>query len=159
MRNKCLTILLPVLLAGLHAPLPSLGEESEIIYRFDPRLVLEGPRAPAIAADPNVVIVRQENQASMRLQTETQLSPYLDAERGPELSAEEQRLLAEGKKDGGELSDYRLEAGIGLFVEDQASLNLGYRFHTHPSLLDERRNDPLSLTGDVRISFDVKVPF
>jgi len=46
-----------------------------------------------------------------------------------------------------------------LLLEDKTSLNLGYRFHERPSLLDERRNDPLALSGDLRIGFDVKVPF
>jgi hypothetical protein len=94
----------------------------------------------------------------VRLQTETPLSPYLGAERGPQLSAEELRLLPEAKEQGG-LSAYQVEAGVGVFVEDKASLNLGYRFHDPPSLLDERRTDPLSLSGDLRIGFDVKVPF
>jgi hypothetical protein len=94
----------------------------------------------------------------VRLQTDTPLSPYLGAERGPELSAEELRLLPETKGPGG-LPSYQLEAGIGVLVEDKASFNLGYRFHEQPSLLNERRNDPLSLSGDLRIGFDVKVPF
>ncbi len=128
------------------------------IYRFDPSLVVDSSRPVTLSADPQVVVDKSENQANVRLQTDGPVSPYLDAESGPELSPEELRLLSEGQKLE-TLSDYRLEAGVGLFVEDRASVNLGYRFHSHPSLLDERRNDPLSLSGDLRISFDIKVPF
>jgi len=159
MGKKLLTILVLVLISGLYSPvvLAQQGVE-ERVYRFDPALNLKSPRSPAIAADPQVVIEKGDSKASLRLQTETPLSPYLGAERGPQLSAEELRLLPEGKEQGG-LSAYQFEAGVGVFVEDKASLNLGYRFHDPPSLLDERRTDPRSLSGDLRIGFDVKVPF
>ena len=130
----------------------------EPIYRFDPALALEGPVSPSISAEPRVVVEKNDQQTRISLQNETPIAPYVGAERGTELSPEELRLLPEAKERGG-LTDYKLEAGVGLHVEDKASLNLGYRFHNHPSLMDERRNDPLSLSGDLRISFDVKVPF
>ena len=159
MTKTLLATLVLVLISGLHSPfvLAQHGGEDPV-YRFDPALNLKSPRSPAIAADPQVVIEQGDRKASLRLQTETPLSPYLGAERGPQLSAEELRLLPEGKEQGG-LSAYQFEAGVGVFVEDKASLNLGYRFHDPPSLLDERRTDPLSLSGDLRIGFDVKVPF
>jgi hypothetical protein len=147
------------LLAGLCSPLVLAQQEGEQpIYHFDPALNLKIPHSPAIVADPPVVIDKEDRRTSVRLQTDTPLSPYLGAERGPELSAEELRLLPETKGPGG-LPSYQLEAGIGVLVEDKASFNLGYRFHEQPSLLNERRNDPLSLSGDLRIGFDVKVPF
>jgi len=128
------------------------------LYRFDPALSLANPHPPALAAEPPLIVKKDEEAASVRLQTDTPLAPYLGAQRGPELSPEEARLLQE-RKERGELPDYRLEAGVGLFVEDQASLNLGYRFHEPPSLLNERSTDPLTLSGDLRISFDLKMPF
>jgi hypothetical protein len=67
--------------------------------------------------------------------------------------------LLEDRIDHDTLADYRLEAGIGVKVEDTTSLNLGYRFRSTPSLLDDRGNDPLSLSGDLRLTFDIKVPF
>jgi hypothetical protein len=128
------------------------------IYNFDPALSVEEERAPAISSGPQIVVDKDAKQPSVRLQTEMPIAPYLGAERRPELSPEEQRLLGQ-KKERGPLSDYHLEAGVGLLLEDKASVNLGYRFHERPTLLDDRRNDPLSLSGDVRLSFDVKVPF
>lgn len=145
-----LAVLLPTrALAQPNAPEP--------IYRFDPALAVEGSRPPALSAGPPIVIDKDGNKASVHLQTEGPLTPYVGAERTPALSDEEVRLLAD-KRAQGELSDYHLEAGIGLLVEDKASLSLGYRFSNPPSLLDERRNDPLSLDGDVRINFGFKVP-
>jgi len=159
MKSKFLATFGLLLISGLCSAVvfAQQGVE-EPIYHFDPALNLKNSRPPAIAADPQVVIEKGDRQTSVRLQTETPLSPYFGAERGPQLSAEELRLLPEGKAQTG-LSAYQLEAGVGVFVEDKASLNLGYRFHDPPSLLDERRTDPLSLSGDLRIGFDVKVPF
>ena len=159
MLRKFLSTFVLVLISGLCSPVAFAQQGAEEpIYRFDPALNLKNSRPPALAADPQVVIEKRDSQTSVRLQTKTPLSPYLGADRGPELSAEELRLLPDVKKQGG-LSAYQLEAGVGVFVEDKASLNLGYRFHDPPSLLDERRTDPLSLSGDLRIGFDVKVPF
>jgi hypothetical protein len=159
MISKFVSTLVLLLISGLSSAVvfAQHGME-EPIYHFDPALNLKISRPPAIAADPQVVIEKRDRQTSVRLQTETPLSPYFGAERGPQLSAEELRLLPEGKEQTG-LSAYQLEAGVGVFVEDKASLNLGYRFHDPPSLLDERRTDPLSLSGDLRIGFDLKVPF
>jgi len=131
---------------------------SEPIYRFDPALSIESPRPASISADPNVVIEKRDDKTSLRLQTDGPISPYFDATQSPELSPEEVRLLQD-KVELDPLGDYRLEAGIGVLVEDNASLNLGYRFHDPPSLLNEQRTDPLSLSGDLRISLDLKFPF
>jgi len=159
MVGKFISSVVLVLIAGLYLPFAFAQEGMEQpIYRFDPALSLKSPRAPAIAADSQVVIEKGDGKASLRMQTETPLSPYLGAERGPQLSADELRLLPEAKQQGG-LSAYQLEVGVGVLIEDKTSLNLGYRFHDPPSLLDERRTDPLTLSGDLRIGFDVKVPF
>jgi hypothetical protein len=159
MPRKFLSSLVLVLTSGLCSAVVFAQQGvAEPIYRFDPALNLNTSRPPALVSAPQVVIEKGDRQTSVRLQTETPLSPYLGAERGPQLSAEELRLLPEAKEQGG-LSAYQVEAGVGVFVEDKASLNLGYRFHDPPSLLDERRTDPLSLSGDLRIGFDVKVPF
>lgn len=135
-------------------------EPSEPIYRFDPVLSVEKPQPLPISADPQqiVVIEKGERETSLRLQTETPIAPYIGAERAPELSPEERRLLPENQEHDG-VADYKLEAGVGLYVEDRASLSLGYRFQNPPSLLHERSNDPLPLSGDLRITFDIKFPF
>lgn len=132
--------------------------EDVSVYRFDPAVSVAEPRLPTISSSPQIIVDQDTKKPRVRLQTETPIVPYLGAERGPELSLEEQRLLGQ-EQARGPLSNYNLEAGVGLLLEDKTSLNLGYRFHERPSLLDERRNDPLSLSGDLRIGFDLKVPF
>jgi hypothetical protein len=129
------------------------------VYRFDPALIVENPRQPTLSADPQgVVVEKEEDETNVHLRTESTISPYLDAERGPELSIEELRLLPMSEDVDG-ASDYKLEAGIGLYVEDKARLNLGYRLQNQSSLLDDSSSDPFSLSGDLRVTFDVKVPF
>ena len=156
-RLKVVLIAVALVLLGT---VPSLAqdERGEPLYRFDPTLTVSEPRQPAVSQDPAVVVDQADRQTNLRLQTETPLAPYVGAERGPELSPEERRLLPAGQARDG-LSGYRLEAGVGLLIEDTTSLSLGYRFHDPPSLLDDRRSDPLNLSGDLRIGFDVKVPF
>jgi hypothetical protein len=159
MSNRPQWLLIAVLLTWfLPAPVPAQPEDAVPLYRFDPALNVAEPRPSAMTRDPPVVVDQDDRQTNVRLQTEKPLVPYLGAERGPELSPEERRLLPpEQARDG--LAGYRLEAGVGLFVEDKTSLSLGYRFHDPPSRLDDRRSDPLNLSGDLRIGFDVKVPF
>jgi hypothetical protein len=158
--HKYLAAILPLALAaalyGFPAAARAAAEPPPL--RFDPALSGAAPPAPEPATDAPVAIEKGAIQTNLRLQTETPLSPYVGAERGPELLPAEQRLPPQARAGQGP-AGHRLEAGIGLFVEDQASLNLGYRFHEPPSLLNERSTDPLTLSGDLRISFDLKMPF
>lgn len=133
---------------------------TEPVYRFDPALIVESPRQTTLSADPQgVVIEKAGDETNVHLRAESTVSPYLDAEVGPELSAEELRLLADAEDVEG-AADYKLEAGIGLYVDEMARLNLGYRLQNQSaSLLDDRRDDPFTLSGDLRVTFDVKVPF
>lgn len=133
----------------------------EPVYRFDPALSVESPAQSYLSADPQsiVVIEKDREENGVHLRAETPVSPYLEAERGPELSPEEERLLA-GNAEGGSLPpDYRLEAGIGLYARDRARLNLGYRLQSQSPLPGEHAGEPFTLTGDLRITFDIKVPF
>jgi hypothetical protein len=158
MPKPVVTLILAVTLVFCGTRMFAQPVPAEQIYRFDPILSVERSRPVTLSAGSPVMIEKNDGQASLRLQTEGPVAPYVGAERVPELSDEELRLLS-GEGERGGLGNYRFEAGLGVRVEDKASLSLGYRFHDHPSLLDERRNDPLSLSGDVRISFDIKVPF
>jgi len=147
------------LLVGLRS-VDGLAQSAEQapIDRFDPALSVAEPTLPALSSGPQIVVDRDEREANVELHTKTPIVPYLGAERRPELSKEEQRLLGEDRERG-PLAGYHLEAGVGLLIEDKTSLNLGYRFHDRPTLLDDRRNDPRALSGDLRLSIDFKVPF
>lgn len=152
-------MLCAVALASLWCVYAAAGEDAPaLIYSFDPALSVAAPQSVISSSGAPLIVEKGDQEASVRLQTGGAIAPYLKGEQGPELSAEEQRLL-DPEKSGATLPDYQIEAGIGLYVEDKASFSLGYRFNEPPSLLNEQRTDPLSLSGDLRVGFDLKVPF
>jgi hypothetical protein len=159
--GKMRLVLFAVAVSALSATLAFAQQKvPEPIYRFDPALIVETPRQTTLSSDQQgaVVVEKGQDETNVHLRTESPISPYLDAGRGPELSPEELRLLPESNQVEG-VTDYSLEAGLGLYVQDRARLNLGYRLQNQPSLLGDRSNDPFTLSGDLRITFDVKVPF
>jgi hypothetical protein len=127
-------------------------------YNYDPVLT-GGHLLPAHGpAGRPVVIETTPTEGGVRLATETPVAPYLEAVRDREPTADELRLLPDGyERDP--LERYRLGVGVGIAVEDKASLSLGYRFHQPLSLLDEERRDPTDPRGDLRVFFDIKLPF
>lgn len=129
-----------------------------LIYTYDPELAVQAPEATNSGDDGPLAIEQKGDTTSFHLETESGISPYLGTGHAPELSADEQRLLQlNGQRGGG--PDYHLEAGLGIYIEDRATLNLGYRVHSSPSLIDQGRSDPQSTAGDLRIMFDLKFPF
>jgi hypothetical protein len=127
-------------------------------FHYDPVLTGElllpahGPTARS------VVIEAAPIEGGVRLATETPVAPYLEAVREQEPTADELRLLPDGYERA-PLERYQLGVGVGIAVEDRASLSLGYRFHQPLSLLDEQRRDLTDPRGDLRVFFDVKLPF
>ena len=56
--------------------------------------------------------------------------------------------------------NYHLETGVGLSVNEQTEINLGYRFNSTPSLLDNQSSEDSSQdSGEVRFSLEIKLPF
>lgn len=158
--NKLIAVIAaPLLLLLLCAPPVLASEEAgEPIYQFDPVLSLSAAPPALLSAEPPVTIRAGEHETKVLINSAVPLSPYVGAERSAELSLAELLLLPDQQEEGG-VKDYQVEAGIGLHLEDKASLNLGYRFNELPAFLGDRRTDPLTLTGDLRISFDVKMAF
>ena len=143
-----------LLLAGV-----CLGDEVELgKFNYDPQLAGEsvpGERAQATTPIPFDASVTERD---VRLTTKSPIAPYLEAVGGPEPTADELRLLPDRFRDS-PLERYQLGAGIGIAVEDKASLSLGYRFNQPLSLLDDNRQTTLSEREDLRIFFDLKLPF
>jgi hypothetical protein len=152
-------IAVPLLLLLLCAPSVLASEDAgESSYRLDPALTLSAVPPALLAAEPPVTIRADEHATKVLINSAAPLAPYVGAGRAAELSLAELLLLPD-QQEGGGVNDYQVEAGIGLHLEDKASLNLGYRFNELPELFGDRNNDPLTLTGDLRISFDVKMAF
>lgn len=134
------------------------GEEPPGEFSYDPRLSEEVvPREPVKPAIP-IPVDTKVTASDVRLSTKTAISPYLEAVGGPQPTPEELRLLPEEFRKNS-LERYQLGAGIGIAVEERASLSLGYRFHQPLSLLDDKRQATPTVGEDLRIFFDVKFPF
>ena len=83
---------------------------------------------------------------------------YVEAVNGKAPTAEELRLLP-AEMQRGPLDRYQLGAGIGVAVEENSSLSLGYRLHQPMSLLDDKSQATTTPRDDLRIFLDVKFPF
>jgi hypothetical protein len=127
-------------------------------FGFDPALT--GGVQPQGQAAPNqaLAIETGKGNGDVRLSTNTPISPYVEAVGGPTPTADELRLLPETFRQN-PLERYQLGAGIGIAVDDNASLSLGYRVHQPLSLLDDTRQASNPLRDDLRIFFDIKLPF
>lgn len=127
-------------------------------YSYDSRLTGEVlPETPAKATGP-IPIDARVTEGEVRFSTKSAISPYLEAVGGPEPTADELRLLPDQFRTN-PLERYQLGAGIDIAVEERASLSLGYRFHQPLSLLDDSRQTTPSEREDLRIFFDLKLPF
>lgn len=135
------------------------GEESAADgFSYDPALVGEQPLSAQGAPKRLLPIETTTEEGGVRITTETPVAPYLEAVRDQVPTDDELRLLPD-QFNRPPLEQYQLGAGVGINVEDRASLNLGYRFHQPLTLLDENSQDPTSPRGDLRIFFDLKLPF
>jgi hypothetical protein len=152
-------LFLPLLMVFLCVPavLASQGV-GQSAYQFDPLLCLTEPPEVTPAVGSPVVIEAGAHETKVRFNSAMPLAPYVGAEHAAELSLDELLLLPD-QQDGGNVKDYQVEAGIGFYLEDKASVSLGYRFNELPAFPGDRSNDPLTLSGDLRISFDVKMAF
>ncbi len=135
------------------------GDDTESgTFNYDPRL--SGEILPEVKdqASAPITFDTHVTQEEVRLSTKAPISPYLEAVGGSEPTAEELRLLPDQFRNN-PLERYQLGAGINISVEDRASLSLGYRFHQPLSLLDDSRQTTPSEREDLRIFFDLKLPF
>jgi hypothetical protein len=99
--------------------------------------------------------------AAVHLVTESLFTPYLGVSRKVEPEEEgSPSIYRDSEKDAFPLADYHLEAGIGCLLDENASLNIGYRFaKPNPVLTDPVSSALEASANDLRISFDLKLPF
>jgi hypothetical protein len=99
--------------------------------------------------------------AAVHLVTESAFTPYLGISRKVEPEEEgSPSIYRDSEKGAFLLADYHLEAGIGCLLDDNASLNIGYRFaEPNPVLTGPSSSALEASTDDLRISFDLKLPF
>ena len=148
-----------VLICWLLLTASAFGEEgSGERFSYDPAMAGKAqPTETSEAAGP-IAIESGGTEGEVRLSTKTPVAPYVEAVNGKAPSAEELRLLPD-EMQRGPLDRYQLGAGIGIAVEENTSLSLGYRWHQPMSLLDDKRPATVTPRDDLRIFFDVKIPF
>lgn len=104
----------------------------------------------------NVPIKLKAGEADARLliETDSPLSPYLGAVKK---SSESPAGVAKNEP-GKPWSDYHLETGVGLRVNEQTKLNLGYRFNETLAPSDWGIGE-LTEQGDINFSLEINFPF
>ena len=121
--------------------------------------VLSGtPVAPVTPATSSLTIKSKGEQTNLSVETQTLISPYLGAVKKQTDGLEDfsPRLNSSSNP----FKNYHLETGVGLSVNEHTEINLGYRFNSTPSLLDNQSSeDPSQDSGEVRFSLEIKLPF
>lgn len=104
--------------------------------------------------DSPIKIETGEDKARLRVVTDSPLSPYLGAVKK---GADAPEGLSTNNSDK-PLRNYHLETGVGVRVNEQTKLNLGYRFNKAATPFDLGEDDA-SGQGDINFSLEIKFPF
>lgn len=106
-----------------------------------------------------LTIESKGDQTNVSVETPTLISPYLGAVDKQADASEELSPRLDNKSDN-PFENYHLETGVGLNVDEQTEINLGYRFKDTSSLLDNQNSkDNDRDSGEIRFSLEFKLPF
>jgi opacity protein-like surface antigen len=137
------------------------GAEVPAGYPLPPDLLAGGAPTADPANNSPLRLKADDELAAVQLVTKSPISPYLGVSR--KVEPEEQgspSLYRNSEKDASPFADYRLEAGLGYLLNDNATLNIGYRFADPTTALMDPASAALGASNDdLHISFDFKVPF
>jgi hypothetical protein len=130
-------------------------------YSLPPSHFADGTRTSDPMSDSPLRLKADGELAAVQLVTKSPITPYLGVSRKVEPEEEgSPSIYRDSEKDASPLEDYRLEAGFGCLLDDNASLNVGYRFAEPTSALADPASAALEASADdLRISFDLKLPF
>jgi hypothetical protein len=130
-------------------------------YSLNPSLLADCARTTGPVNDSPLRLKTDDELAAVHLVTESLFTPYLGVSRKVEPEEDgSPSIYRDSEKDIPLLADYRLEAGIGCLLDDHASLNIGYRFaEPTPALMDPTSTALEASADDLRIFFDLKLPF
>jgi len=135
--------------------------ESDLLqegFSDDPALY-NTPVVPRTQATSPLEIKSKGDQTNLRVETNTPISPYLGAVKKP-MDVPEDMSLRLGNRSDNLLDNYHLETGVGLKVNKNTEINLGYRFKDSPSLQDDPSSEASRQeSGDLRFSLEIKLPF
>ena len=125
----------------------------------DDQVLYQAPLVPDLSTTSPLTIDSKGDQTNVSVETPTLISPYLGAvnKQGDDLVEISPRL--DGKSDD-PFKNYHLETGVGLNVDEQTQINLGYRFKDTSSLLDNKNSEDNDQdSGEIRFSLEFKLPF
>ena len=148
-------IFLILTLVAKGQPIPDPREEGY----GDDEILYQAPVTPYTPTPSPLAIESKEDQTNLSVETQTLISPYLGAvnKQADALEGISPRL---NSKSDNPFENYHLETGVGLSVDKQTQINLGYRFKDTSSLLenqDSKSSDQDS--GEIRFSLEFKLPF
>jgi hypothetical protein len=137
------------------------GGEVPAGYSLNPSFLADCARTTDPVDDSPLRLKAEGELAAVYLVTESPFTPYLGVSR--KVEPEEKgspSIYRDSEKGASLLADYRVEAGIGCVLDDHASLNVGYRFaEPTPALTGPAFSVLDAGADDLRISFDLKLPF
>ena len=117
----------------------------------------ETPVAPVTPAISPLTIKSKGEQTNLSVETQTLISPYLGAVKKQTDGLED---FSPRLNSSNLFESYHLETGVGLRVNEQTEINLGYRFNSTPSSLDNQSSEDSSQdSGEVRFSLEIELPF
>ena len=136
----------------------SVPDPREDGFSNDP-VLSETPDAPFTSATSPLTIQSKGDQTNLSVETQLPISPYLGAVKKPTDGLEDISPGSDSRS-GNPFKNYHLETGVGLSVNEQTEINLGYRFNNTPSLLDNQSSEDSSQdSGELRFSLEFKLPF
>ena len=124
-------------------------------FRYDPSLS-ETPVEQGTSAVSPLTIESSGDQTNLSVETRTPISPYLGVVEKTTDGPDDMSHRLSSRSDN-PLDNYHLETGVGIMVNEQTEMNMGYRFNHSPTLLDDQSSEAPSY--DLRFSLDIKLPF
>ena len=136
-------------------PIPDPREEGY----GDDQVLYQAPVAPDTSTMSPLTIESKGDQTNLSVETQTLISPYLGAVNKQADTPENISPRLDNKSDN-PFKNYHLETGVGLSVDEQTEINLGYRFSDTSSLLDNDKSASSGEnSGEIRFSLEFKLPF
>ena len=136
-------------------PIPDPREEGY----DDDQVLYQAPLVPDSSTTSPLTIESKGDQTNLSVETRTRISPYLGAVNKQADRPENISPRLDNKTDN-PFKNYHLETGVGLHVDEQTEINLGYRFNDTSSLLDNDNSESSGEDGgEIRFSLEFKLPF
>ena len=126
--------------------------ESRDAYIYDPDLT-GGEYAPYTPEkQQDVIIEKRDDQTQLKLGAESLVAPYLGASKSAPPSKDVMPLIRREERESNR-KDFKLETGIGVDVNEKVNFNLGYRFESGMSLLEERQKENGQLRFGIHFNY------